>query len=60
VPQPTPSSLAALTANDAVAIAIVVLLALLVAVAALRLARRRRAPPGPPARLEDIERELER
>ena len=42
----------ALTANDAVAIALVAALALLAAVAAIRLIRRRRAPPsaGGPAR----------
>ncbi len=59
MPQPTLLPLA-LTANDAVAVAIVALLALLVVVAAVRLARRRRAPPGPPAPPEEIERELER
>ena len=59
MPQPT-LLLLALTANDAVAVAIVALLALLVVVAAVRLARRRRAPPGPPAPPEEIERELER
>jgi fused signal recognition particle receptor len=48
----------ALTANDAVAIALVAALALLVVVAAVRLARRRREEPGPPASQEEIEREL--
>jgi fused signal recognition particle receptor len=59
VPQPSLSPLA-LTANDAIGIAIVVVLVLLVAAAALRLARKRRGPPGPAAPAEEIERELEK
>jgi fused signal recognition particle receptor len=50
----------ALTANDAIALAVIAAVLLLVVVAAVRLARRRRGPPEPPASQEEIERELER
>ncbi len=50
----------ALTANDAVAIAIVVALLLLVALAAVRLLLRRRETSGPKVPAGKVERELER
>ncbi len=53
-------SVSDLTANDAIAVAIVALVALLVLVAAVRLARRKRPPPGPEVRAEEIEQELAR
>ena len=53
-------SLADLTVQDYVGIAVVVLVALLVVAAAVRLARKRRGPPGAEVPSGEIERELER
>jgi fused signal recognition particle receptor len=50
----------ALTANDAIGIAIVAALVLLVAVATVRLARKRRGPRDPEVPADEIERELAR
>jgi fused signal recognition particle receptor len=59
LPQPALLPLA-LTASDAVGIAVVVAIVLLVVAAAVRLARKRRGPPGPPAPAEEARREAAR